>query len=686
MRTSTDLVGRRPAVLGQGWREHRVLLAVGAAVAAVAAGLYLAALATHPAVSLLKGFDLRVYRMGGVLARQDPARLYTWQQRPGIQFTYTPFAALVFALITPLPFRVLMDLAAVVSTAALAVTASIAFRELGWRGMARTGATLLVVGVAFWLEPVQRTLYLGQVELVQMAIIVWDLCQPDRRWWKGAATGVLAGIKLVPLIFIAYLLITRRFRQAATAAAAFLATVIAGFALLPRPSVQWWLHGYFQEAGRTGFVGEMVNQSLRGTLTRLAGSVASGQPLWLGAALATGILGLAAAALLHRAGYTFAGLTACALTGLLISPISWDHHWVWVVPGLAVLIDAAVRARSWMRVAWLAAAAVVVVTFGAWPRLWSGGTTLLQGGLIWYAPVTAFGTGDNPTYAEYHWHGLQLIAGNLYLLVGAAFLLVAVVVAAQTLRAGPPPQASSARTAELADDGVNGITPPRGLSDRLRGVLGLPPGQQPGVHRGRPRFLAPDRLHRDRVSRDGVSRDAVLRDLLDLPDTGGDRRDPAEGRGRDEHDHDAERREEAELLHDPHVHGGAGRGSAHGDVVVPQRAQHRAEGEPGARRRGQQGAEHRDVPAPGDHQQEAAEEHRGAGQYLQPQSARVVGPGRVRRVGVVEIRADEGDECAPQAEQHQQESAEGSSTAPHLQHPSHSYHFPSEWRFRVMPA
>ena len=86
-------------------------------VAAVAAGLYLAALATHPAVSMLKGFDLRVYRMGGVLVRQDPARLYTWQQQPGIQFTYTPFAALVFALITPLPFRALMDVASVVSTA-----------------------------------------------------------------------------------------------------------------------------------------------------------------------------------------------------------------------------------------------------------------------------------------------------------------------------------------------------------------------------------------------------------------------------------------------------------------------------------------------------------------------------------------------------------------------------------------
>ncbi len=446
MKTDADRASRHPATLPQARRQDRVLLAVGVVVAAAAAGLYLAALVTHPAISTLKGFDLRVYRMGGVLVRNDPARLYTWQQQPGIQFTYTPFAALVFALITPVPFRVLMDVVAVASIAALVVTVSIAFRELGWRGMARTGATLLTVGIAFWLEPVQRTLYLGQIELVQMALIVWDLCQPDRRWWKGAVTGILAGIKLVPLIFIVYLLITRRFRQAAVAAAAFLATVIAGFALLPRQSVQWWLHGYFLEAGRTGFVGAMVNQSLRGMLTRLAGSVPSGQPLWLGAALATVILGLAAAAVLHRAGYTFAGLMVCALTALLISPISWDHHWVWIVPGLTVLIDAAFRAGRRMRAAGLAAAVVVVAAFGAWPRFWSSGATLLQGGLIWYAPVTAFGAGDSPKYVEYHWHGLQLIAGNLYCVVGVALFLFALGAAGQTLWTERALQAQSTRT------------------------------------------------------------------------------------------------------------------------------------------------------------------------------------------------------------------------------------------------
>jgi alpha-1,2-mannosyltransferase len=152
--------------------------------------------------------------------------------------------------------------------------------------------------------------------------------------------------------------------------------------------------------------------------------------LWLAVALVVAALGLAAAVVLHNSGRTFAGLMVTALTALLISPISWDHHWVWIGPGLALIADAAVRARTALaRVAWCAIAAVVLLLFGAWPEFWSRMTGLLQGGLINYAPSSSFAHGDNPRYVEYHWHGLQLLAGNLELLVGLGLFLVAVTVA-----------------------------------------------------------------------------------------------------------------------------------------------------------------------------------------------------------------------------------------------------------------
>jgi alpha-1,2-mannosyltransferase len=414
----------------RGATRHRVLLAVGTAAAAAAAIAYLTAVATHPMAAMLKGFDLRVYLGGARQALSDPGRLYAWTYdgHPGIQFTYTPFAALLLAVGLALPFNALMGLVTGISVLALCVTVGIAFRELGWRGASRLGAALLVAGLALWTEPVQRALFLGQVEIVLMALVTWDLCQPDGRRLKGAATGLAAGIKLVPLLFIVYLLLTRRFRQGAVATAAFAVTVAAGFTAFPSASVAWWLGGDFVAAGRAGFVGGQQNQSLRGALTRLAGSVNGAQAAWLIVAVAVALAGLAAAALLHRRGQPFAGLMACALTALLVSPISWDHHWVWVAPGLALLIGTAHRAAPGGR-AWYGLAAATWAIFAAWPDFWSAKAGLLQGGLIGYAPASAWAFGDNPAYAEYHWHGLQLLAGNLELLAGLALFAVALAAA-----------------------------------------------------------------------------------------------------------------------------------------------------------------------------------------------------------------------------------------------------------------
>ena len=425
---------------GTGGRWSRALLVAGVAVAAVAAVAYLVALATHPWKTSLDGFDLQVYLGGAHEALHKPANLYSWHYRHdlGIQFTYTPFAALVFMGGLAVPFKALMGLVSLVSTFALAATVWIAFRELGWRSLpARLGATLVVTGLVFWTEPVQRELYLGQVELVLMGLVVWDMCQPDRRRWKGAAIGLAAGIKLVPLLFIVYLVLTRRFRAALVACGSFLATVVIGFIALPRPSAPWWLRLDFWQAGRTGFVGDQQNQSLRGIITRFAGSVASGQLPWLAVAVIVAVAGLAAAVVLYNSGRSwgpFAGLMGCALTALLISPISWDHHWVWIAPGVALLADAGVRAAGRARAGWLGLTGLVLVAYGGWPDVWWPHAGLLQGGLINYAPAAVFAHGDNPAYPEYHWHGLQILAGNLYLLAGLGLFVVMVTVAGVLLR------------------------------------------------------------------------------------------------------------------------------------------------------------------------------------------------------------------------------------------------------------
>jgi Glycosyltransferase family 87 len=300
----------------------RFLLPAGLPGLAAAAGLYALTVASHPLGLMLTGFDLRVYRGAGRLVWHDAARLYGWQLLPGARFTYPPFAALLFAAAAPLPWPAALWLLAAASLAALAVTVWLTAGQLGWTGQARLGLAAVVTAAAWWTEPVQRALPLGQVELLLMAVVVWDLGQPARRRWRGTGLGLAAGVKLVPLIFIPYLLLTRRFRQAAVASGVFAGTVAVGWAVLPQASAQWWLSGDFLTASRTGFIGFSANQSLRGLLTRLAGGIGPATAVWLGLAALTAAAGLLAAARLHAAGRPVAGWLTCALTGLLVSPIS----------------------------------------------------------------------------------------------------------------------------------------------------------------------------------------------------------------------------------------------------------------------------------------------------------------------------------------------------------------------------
>lgn len=446
MRTEAAAVRQRlrvPASLP----PAKLLLIAGLSAFAVALGGYVAFIATQPVDHWLSPVDLHVYRLGGEVAAglrprylKLAAPLYDWPGH-GLKFTYTPAAALVFTLLALPSWAVLLKLSIAVSMAAMVAGIWFTLGGLGYRaGAARIGGTLLLAAVLLWIEPVQRTLYLGQVELALMALVMWDLSQPQSRRWQGAGVGLAAGIKLVPLIFIPYLLLTRRFLQAAVATGAFLATIIAGFIVLPADSRVWWLDGLFFRAGRTGFAGWEGNQSLQGLITRLAGSIAGGRVTWLILAVVTMACGVVASAALDHAGHWMAGVLTCALTGLLVSPISWDHHWVWVVPGVTVLAVYAVRTRGRARWAYLGSAAVLTAVFGAWPGALWGQTFKVGGfpfGLIWIPPNTNPATfarlGDRPWYVEYHWHGAQILAGNLYVITGMLALVLLVVVAVRSL-------------------------------------------------------------------------------------------------------------------------------------------------------------------------------------------------------------------------------------------------------------
>jgi alpha-1,2-mannosyltransferase len=410
-----------------GWHGRatvtRVLVA-GCVLFAVSAGaLAVVDLTVRPGMwSML---DLRIYDWGGQIARHSGdlyGPVYPGQQTG---FTYPPMAAAVFSLLSYLPLTALKAAATAGTVAGLTAVIWLTWGALGYpRSRARLGGTLAIAGVAIWAEPVQQTLAYGQINVVLMLIIVADLALPDHVRCKGAGVGLAAGFKLTPLIFIAYLLLTRRFRAAGVALATFAATIALAWAWLPSQSVSYWAGRLFMDPDRLGNGAYIGNQSLRGMLLRLAGTGSAAEAMWAVAVVVVGAGGLLLTAALSRRGREMAAILTCALTGLLISPVSWSHHWVWVAPALVLAADAVVRARAgaasrWrQRVAWGSTAGLLALF---WSRL------------IWTVPLPATqGQGLN---------GPWQLAANLYVLAGLAILgLTAAFVAysrQRDLRPGP---------------------------------------------------------------------------------------------------------------------------------------------------------------------------------------------------------------------------------------------------------
>jgi alpha-1,2-mannosyltransferase len=399
-------------------RRRDTRIAVAVAVASLAGYLTVRALANPSMI------DMIVYRAEG-RAVLDGADLYG----SGVQVasaggnvlpaTYPPFAALLFAPLAWVPLGVLKVLVTAANITLLGVVVHLAARLLGGRGadrrspaVAHWAAVLAVTASALWFEPVWTTLRYGQINLALAALVLWDLTRPPGSRWRGVGIGVATGVKLTPAIFILWLLLAGERRHALKAGLSAVGTVAVGFVLLPHDSTRFWRHEVFQ----TGNVGKTYitdNQALSGALARVA-HLADPKALWAVAALVVGVAGLWLAARIARGGDTALGAMCCAVTGLLISPISWSHHWVWAVPVAMLLLRRAPRAAA----AWL----LVFVSF-----------------LIWAVPHRVVGPMPDLNAA-------QVLLSCLYPLAGLGFLVWAWRSAGRSAPVGSPAEPSPAST------------------------------------------------------------------------------------------------------------------------------------------------------------------------------------------------------------------------------------------------
>ncbi|MCU1355694.1 MAG: hypothetical protein JWM89_1112 [Acidimicrobiales bacterium] len=340
------------AVAAEAWTRSDVrrLAVAGAVLAAV--------LTTLHAVTTSKHFvDLQVYRMGAsaFLHGHDPYTLTLGHT--GLPYTYTPFSAVAFAPLSGLPLGLAAPIQTFVSIVSLFAVVFLVTREVAaptTTPLQIIRGSLLCTACLYWSEPILQTLGFGQINLVLMGLVVVDLLALRSTRAAGVLIGIAAGIKLTPLVFVLYLVTRRQIRPAITAAASAAGTVLVGLVAMPGPTWRYFTQLAFQaqRVGHPGFVG---NQSLDGALTRLTGSYATAHPYWLAAALVALVLGLwTARGVQVWLGEPY-GLALVALTGLLVSPISWSHHWVWwAVPAVALVW------RVYQRRNWLEAALAVV--------------------------------------------------------------------------------------------------------------------------------------------------------------------------------------------------------------------------------------------------------------------------------------------------------------------------------------
>nr|WP_081291019.1 mannosyltransferase [Mycobacterium asiaticum] len=286
--------------------------------------------------------DLHVY-VGGAAALNHPGTLYSYvyaDQTPDfpLPFTYPPFAAVVFYPLHVVPFGLLAFLWQAAIVAALYGVVRVSQRLMGTAADRR--AAMLWTAVTIWIEPLRSNFDYGQINVFLVLAALWAVY--TTRWWlSGLLVGLAAGVKLTPAIAGIYLLGARRWSAALFSLSTFLVTI--GISLfVVGDQARYYFTDLLGDARRVGPIATSFNQSWRGAISRILGYDAGYGPLVLTAIGVTLMLAVLAWRALD-ASDSLGRLLVVEVFGLLLSPISWTHHWVWLVPLMMWLLHGPLR-------------------------------------------------------------------------------------------------------------------------------------------------------------------------------------------------------------------------------------------------------------------------------------------------------------------------------------------------------
>jgi alpha-1,2-mannosyltransferase len=361
---------RAAARITRGW------LATGAAALAVVAALTVLYSAYIP---LMNDFEVYFYGGSRVLETGETGVNELYAPRDGLPFTYPPFAALLFAALATLGLS--MGSLVFITTALLGAAVVSAWLARHYFGLGRwrdafadwrfRAVTLAGTAAILLLGPWRDTFDFGQINIILMGLVLADFALHGKsragelRWPAGLLIGIAAGIKLTPLAFGLYFLVRRDFKALGWMAAGFFGSIAAAWALLPTASGTFWTK-ILPDTGRIGGPAYVDNLSVKGLLLHL-GLPDSGltSMVWLALALALAAVAALVIKWAVEADENFVAVSATAVLMLLISPVSWSHHWVWMAVALPCMAfamhrvpsrDGKMRLAGWIIVAFSAVA------------------------------------------------------------------------------------------------------------------------------------------------------------------------------------------------------------------------------------------------------------------------------------------------------------------------------------------
>ena len=354
--------------------------------------------------------------------------LYDWYALPDYKmypFTYPPFGAWALSPLTWFDYETAARLMIMAIALQTAVIVALIGRSLGWSwGSAFAIAPWAAILVQQCLEPFTQSVGFAQVNTAMMALVMIDVAAPPSWKGRGVASGLAAAIKLTPAIAVLIFLLRRQWRSAITMVATSLAVTLLSWVISPGESARFFFDAMW-DPQRAGDAYYTSNQNLKGFVARalpentwsIAWAITVALALVAAVWLCLRIQAAATSVVTPHVIYDDAApdavatspaspalpenlatlLTAAVIMtlGLLVSPITWSHHWVWGLASVVALIAVALRLKS----APLAALA------------------LAQGALFIMAPHWWFPYGQ---VNELHWSVVKQLVGSSYTLAAIA--------------------------------------------------------------------------------------------------------------------------------------------------------------------------------------------------------------------------------------------------------------------------